>query len=408
MGGAQLYVLRRANYLMKKGIDIRIAVFDDKDFLLQDSFENIDILKIPELKKSPAIFSKRKLLEILITIKRFIGEDFNKLFIESHTPFLSIWGEIIANYYNSKHVIYFLNEPNLYSFSLRYYKSYFLEKLNNNELLGISSMSLSEIFRNDLNKISNNYVNVPFDISEIDEITYPNIFNEIDDDSFIIATISRLGKKYIEPLIIEITKLANQDLEKKITLIVVGNDIDRNIITFLQSKYCISSSKLSIIFPGYIYPIGKDFFNRINLFIGMGTSVINSISQKCATITIDPISSKATGILGVNNNNFAYSENGKFYELADLVSMLLKDPVFLDDCRKKGFELFQSEFSIEKTMNKLDSYFFTESLVPFDVNSFLTLKCKFIHALSTNYYSLRITIKDLTNRLLSIFQKSLF
>lgn len=393
---------------MKKGIDVRIAVFDDKDFLLQDSFKNIDLIKIPELKKSPALFSKRKLNRILISIRRFIGEDFNKLFIESHSPFLSIWGEIIANDYNGKHVIYFLNEPNLYSFSLRCFKSYFLNKLNNDELLGISSMSLNVIFRNDLKKITNNYVNVPFDIDELDDISHPNVFKEIDEDSFIIATVSRLGKKYIEPLIIDIIKFTNQNLEKKITLIIVGNDIDRSIITYLQSRYCINSDKLSVIFPGYIFPLGKDFFKRINIFIGMGTSVISSISQKCATITIDPISSKATGILGVNNNNFAYSENGKFYELADLVSMLLKDPVFLDDCRKKGFELFQSEFSIEKTMNKLDSYFFTESLVPFDVNSFLTLKCKFIHALSTNYYSLRITIKDLTNRLLSIFQKSLF
>lgn len=86
--------------------------------------------------------------------------------------------------------------------------------------------------------------------------------------------------------------------------------------------------------------------------------------------------------------------------------MLLNDPVFLDDCRKKGFDLFQSEFSIETTMNKLDTYLFTESFVHFDVNTFLTLKCKFINEISSNYYSLRVCLKYLTNRLLSFFQES--
>lgn len=396
MGGAQLYVLRRVEYLKARGIQSKILVFDDQNFILKDKFDINSILKVDQIKDFPAIYSRKVLSLIMKKILSFIGEYDANLVIESHTPVLSIWGEIISDIYKCKHIIYFLSEPNIKSLSLKCYRNYFLAKLNNNELIGISNISLKIIFKDLFKKENNNYVNVPFDKNEIVDITTHQVISSIDDDSFIIATISRLGKAYVEPLIKKIISIDKSNIDKKIVFFVIGNDNDRSILDRLSSTYRIDDDKLHIIYTGYMYPIGRDFFKKIDLFIGMGTSVVNSISQGCATITINPLTSKASGIFGVSNFNFAYSENGLDYDIGEIILSLINDNSKLIEAKIKGEELFEKEYSIKNTMKKLDSFIYINR-IEFDTRRFMSFKLK-------SYYNLLRFCQYLKNR---VFQSIL-
>ena len=91
-----------------------------------------------------------------------------------------------------------------------------------------------------------------------------------------------------------------------------------------------------------------------DIFIGMGTASINAISQGCATINIDPRSNKASGVFGVDTNNFAYSENNKLYKIEDKIAELLKDAKKLAVAKERGLYLFKESFTNEASFNKLD------------------------------------------------------
>lgn len=295
-------------------------------------------------------------------------------------------GEIISSSFKCKHFIYFLSEPNIRSNSNRCYCDFFLFKLNRNELIGISDKSLKIIFKDLYKDEKNNYVNVPFDSNEIVEKTQTTIFSGINPKSFIIATVSRLSKSYIEPLINDILVFASQNPHRTICFIVIGDDDNKEILTSLKRKYEKVIRNLEIMFPGYVYPFGKDFFKKIDVFIGMGTSVIMAISQKCVTITIDPISNNASGILGVTNMNFAYPNNEKLYDTKDLLDELINCSVFFEKSQNMGFELYQKEYSYDTVMQKLDSYAFADYQGHWELDKLLCFKCKIysIFAITTS------------------------
>ena len=165
-----------------------------------------------------------------------------------------------------------------------------------------------------------------------------------------------------------------------------GDDDNKEILTSLKRKYEKVIRNLEIMFPGYVYPFGKDFFKKIDVFIGMGTSVIMAISQKCVTITIDPISNNASGILGVTNMNFAYPNNEKLYDTKDLLDELINCSVFFEKSQNMGFELYQKEYSYDTVMQKLDSYAFADYQGHWELDKLLCFKCKIysIFAITTS------------------------
>lgn len=92
LGGAQLYVSRRATYLYQKGIEVYIVTYDSNDYFKAKDFEKFPILNINELKKYPAILQKKRIKKIVDKIIFFIGGVTENLVVETHIPVLSIWG----------------------------------------------------------------------------------------------------------------------------------------------------------------------------------------------------------------------------------------------------------------------------------------------------------------------------
>lgn len=359
LGGAQLYIIRRVKYLIKKGYCVKVIVsrHNSSNFILENHFAEIPILYLNQLQNPISFYSEKEIDSMICTIQLFF-KDFNNGIIESSSLQEAVWGELIASKFNLKHIVYLLAEPKAHAYYFYPGYAFFLYKLNRGEFYGTTNHSLSLIFDKKIEKNKNNFINVAFDPSELTEVSTPQITSEIDKNSFIIGTITRLEKTYVAPFLDSCIILAKKHLDKQFTIIVAGGSEKPYILNHLKATYCASAlnpSNINIIFTGYIKTLGKDFFKMLHVFVGQGTASINAISQGCATLNIDPITNKCSGIFGVEIDNFAYPKEGKIYEVADKLESLMLDAQLLELAKLKGAQLFNDQYSIENCFNKLDN-----------------------------------------------------
>lgn len=366
LGGAQLYALRRAKYLNDNGYEVTFLVSEYNPEILTIP-EYVKVVSFSNLNKPIFFASKESKIIFFQQVKTYFCKIEN-LVIESFSWEPSTWGEIMAYELKAKHFIYSLGEPNLYPVRYRYVLEYVIFKLKRKEFIGLSSNSLKIILGKYFLSEFNNYVNISFDTNELAEITSPQFLEQCLTDSFIIGTVSRLSKPYIDELIYSTIRLSVANSLKVFNLIICGDSTLKGYtaedykVRFLNNPEIKIPKNLKIIFPGYTHPLGKDLFKKLNVFVGMGTAVINSISQGCPTIVVDPRVNLSIGILGVDTDNFAYSWNKKFYLIEDTISKLMNDVELVNNARINGLSLFFNEYDQNICMKKLDNYIHTENL----------------------------------------------
>ena len=356
MGGGQLYVLRRCKHLKAQGFEVLIIVsYDSGYFPLQHVFEGTPILLYEEMRDASAKVSNKRKREIIGAVMAFVGKS-TENYVESHTLYSTEWGEIIASSCHARHLAYPLAEPKFSSVKFSPAKEIISAKYQNGEFYGCTSTSLKTIFRED--PINNNYVNIGFDINEFVEISKPLIQFKKQQGDYVITTVGRLSKEYIEPFIEAVCRFAKTHQDQRIVLLLVGGSPVKEREEYLKAKYsneALNIDNLNVIFVGYIKELGKDIFSMTDLFVGMGTASINSISQGCLTLNIDPESNKTSGFFGTDTLNFAYSESGELWEIEDKIeeaysSALQKKAALIEAGRK----LYKEAFENEACMKKLD------------------------------------------------------
>lgn len=361
MGGAQLYVLRRANYLINLGYDVHIIVGDHgENFPLRDKFNGIKIHCVPEILQRIAQVSIKKQEKVLNALEEKIGMG-DEYLVESHDLTTIEWGEVLSAKLGAKHLAYPLAEPRVRKYKFLPGMRIFKEKLANGEFYGCSSLALSEIFQRI--DVPNNFVNIAYDESELANISTPSVSFIKNPNDYVITTITRLDKTYIEPLSDAVAEMARKYEMNRFVLLIIGGSTNKKREQYLKENYNNETYKinnLEIKYLGYINKLGKDIYKVTDAFIGMGTASINAISQKCITINVDPRNGmkQSSGVFGVDTQNFAYSENGRLYELfAKIEEVFLYDKRTIESIRETGRKLFEEEFEMGACFKKLDSAF---------------------------------------------------
>lgn len=358
MGGGQLFVLRRAKHLKEKGFDVYIVVtFHNNYFPLEHEFKGIPIYVIPEMGAPSVKICNKRVNTIISNLIDRIGEG-GELYIESHTLPTIEWGDLIAKEYGGRHLAYPLAEPMISQYRFNPGLRIFEHKLCNGEFYGCNSTSLREIFGKSIE--ANHYVNIGYDEKELYEDSYPTIDYCRDSNDYVISTVTRLDKTYVEPLVLSTANLAKKYSDTRFVLLIAGGSKTPGREDYLFSNFNnekMNVPNLNIIYTGYIEKLGRDFFNMTDVFVGMGTASITAISQKCITINIDPLNNMkyASGIFGVDTNNFAYSENGIKYSILEK----LEEVFNLNDEKKNtikqiGRKLYCEEFETNTCFEKLD------------------------------------------------------
>jgi hypothetical protein len=314
-------------------------------------------LELPELQATSSRLSKANVQKSINKFRNFVGE-FDDLLIESHTIALVEWGELFSADLGSKHLAYPLSDTPVSDYIFNPGKNISHSKLRNNQFYGCNSVCLRQVFEKE--EVPRNYVNIGFGIKELAEYSIPSLNYKKEQNDFVISTVGRLDKMYIEPLIKGCIELANRHEKQKIVLIVAGGSMNPQRVSFLQSKYNnkrLNLKNMNIIYTGYINVLGKDLFRLSDVFVGMGTASINAISQCCLTINIDPTNNMefASGFFGYDTNNFAFSENGKLYTVSEkLEEALLMSFQKRETIVSQAKLLYENEFEIERCFDKLD------------------------------------------------------
>lgn len=387
MGGAQLFVLRRCLHLTKQGFDVHIVVANHSEdyFPLKDKFGNLPIYVIPETERRLVQVSYKKQLELLKTILKRVGEG-EAYFVESHNLNAVEWGEVLSAKCGARHLAYLLDAQPIAAYRFQPGLRIFKEKLSNGEFYGCSSVSLAKIFGQ--KDVPSNYINIGYNENELVKQSKPAISFVRNDDDYVITTITRFDKTYIEPLADAVAKLAHKYDKQRFVLLLVGSCPNQKRVDYLKSNYNnerYHQSNLDIRYLGYIDVLGEDIFKLSNLFVGMGTASINAISQRCVTINIDPREgmTKASGFFGIDTNNFGYSENGKVYPiLSKLEEAFLLDDNQINHYKEIGRDLFEKDFEMNACFKKMDGVI--SSIAPVSpkpsqkVPGYYRLLCQFI------------------------------
>lgn len=394
-GGAQLLVLRRAKYLKEKGYNVKIVVaYDNGNFLLKEEFKGFEIILIRDFSNTLCLQPYSKIASKILEVSKIIDPQNDGIsYIESHTVPTCVWGEVLADKFQAKHMTYLLAELHFSDLKFYYDRKILLRKLRCREFFGVSASSIEIIFGKKYKKFSDQYINVGFDRSELMEQSLPILNLHKEPDTFVIGTVTRLDKTYVEPLIEDSILLAKKYPFQKFLLLIAGGSPNSDRQQYLFNKYTtenIGVDNLSIRWTGYISKLGKDIFKFLDVFVGMGTASINSISQECLTLNIDPFADMCSGFFGTDTSNFAYSDRGGLYKIIDK----LEEAYLMSDTnrgvyRSNGLALFDKEFDMIVCEKKQDRFF--NDMVPYHKNRHKFIPI--IYELNRILYNLLKTIK---------------
>lgn len=367
VGGRQLYLLNKSKFLKENGWQPLIITSDDSNIMIGE-LKSIVTLVVPEIEV-PFLFLRKKSRDSLIkNICNFINVNKsdlcmkNRVIVESQEINQSFWGEVIAEKFKTINFTYVIGWPMLIKLE-RFYYDYYKHKQLRNELIGVAEPTLKIMFEgiDDINLNQNTFFNIPFNVKEIVRNNVNSEINKykysITNCDYVITTISRLSKPYINVLIKDIIKLSHEFSDKKFALIIVGDDINAKFMEYYRykySEYINSNNKVKLIFTGYIRPLTKDIFEVTDIFVGMGTAVINAVSQGCPSICVDPRGSTSSGIFGIDLTNFAFAEKKQNRTTLDSeLRRLLKDNELWHKASNIGKKVFDDEYE----HNKVNKHF---------------------------------------------------
>lgn len=399
MGGAELYTLRRCTHLKKEGFDVHVMVAYHKDYFpLKEEFGNTPIHLFPEINMYVAGVPNTRAINVVDEMIK-IADCHEGALIESHTLFAAEWGELLAYYCKGKHLIYALTEHKVSGYRFEPGRSIFGYKCKRGEFFGCFSSALSRIF--DRNDIPDNYVNVGFDDSELVEKSSPALHIKKGLDEYVITTVGRLEKVYVEPFINNTIAFAKKHAERNFMLVIGGGSQLEGYEERIRKEYqqkAESIPNIRIVFTGYIEKLGKDLFDFTNVFVGLGTATINSISQGCLTINVDPSSKnmeRVSGFFGTDTKNFAYSDNGVTYSLEEkLEEALFADADKSNKMKEAGLKTYNDCFKSEVCMQRLDNIFNTIKVadngniirIPFYYRLYVIIGLKIYYTISNMFH----------------------
>lgn len=350
IGGAQLYILRKAKFLETQGYNVYIVASKTNPIEIEE-ISNYKFLEVQELQFPVNIFGKNKKKKIIDKINDFIeNSPCDEMFIESHEAAIALWGELFASYTQNTNLVYALTP---FSLKRKVFKNFFYDKLDKNLFLGYKKSFIESNFLG--KKFKNNYINIPFNGNEIEmKKCNDNSKKEFDLN---LLTISRIDKTYIIHSINQLKDFASvhQNLKIKYDIYIDrrrGKDYER-LVKVIESSQI---ENFNINLKGPIMPLNNCIFNNQDIFIGMGTAILNASSMKVPSLVIDYRNNNCYGFFGLDYEEFGICNYFAENKLSYYLKLFLKDKNNRKELGEKGYNLFLEEFENAKINSKFIEY----------------------------------------------------
>lgn len=330
IGGTQIYVRNKTNYLQKKGWKTCVVSSEPGDTIIIKELESYKNGIFKELANNPFLLSKRKRERIIRNIITYINMfgDISKdeILIESNYIGISPWGEILAERLHAKHFILFIQED--YRFNVDSYQKFFSFKLDRGELAANSHNAIPTLFEGfrDIQD-GKTYQLSPFCNNSIEDCE-SKISQFLPKADYYIGSFGRINKPFVLPMIRDLVEFVKCHPEKTFHLVMFGwtdhpkhsQEIESIIGKITNLTYQIT---------GPIYPVPLCDVKKMDLFISTAGAACSTTFEGILTISYDDVDLKPIGILGKTTSNSLHRDNEPINELKEWMEDIIIKKIYL-------------------------------------------------------------------------------
>lgn len=325
MGGGQMYVNNKVNYLRENGWEVAVFFPCATKNILLDNLKEFSDNNIPDMNFGLYYVPSFKRNQIVRFVKKKI-DTHGELVIESQTLPLSIWGEYLAKRLGAKHIINCIEEQFANLNTSQY--DFLLFKMRRWEILNFGVGTQKRLFKEKWDDSFLLYQN---------EVSYKctNVTSEVEVDikfaksDYTILSIGRLSKPYVPGMVDSICNFAKKHSEKNINVVFVGGSTDGSVENFISKRFsCLSNVNAYLL--GYLFPVPISIIKNSNVAIATANSILVTADQDVPTISLDINDYKAIGIYGyTTSNKFMRSVNEPVVEIEDLLEDVLINKLYM-------------------------------------------------------------------------------
>lgn len=322
MGGAQLYVSNKAAYLQGKGW--QVLVFSDRDApILIPALESYRDGIFPELHGWPQLLRRRDVERTLKTLGNRIGSDAGELLVESNTPHMSCWAELLAQKLGAKHFLFLLDEQYPMDPGFR---PYFEEKFSRGELAVIHQRALGLLFPGKEIPEPQRYLLSAAGHNAAADVRDPRLeaipFAAHDDT---VCCLGRLNKNYIPTAVEAMEQYAMRHPERTLGCLFIGDaprDTPHDTAVWIRQRLG-KYENVRLYLPGFVYPIPEKLFGHLNLGIASAGSARVLAHAGVPTVSMDASDGQPIGILGYTTDQTLSRGAEERHTLTELMEQIL-------------------------------------------------------------------------------------
>lgn len=356
IGGWQLYIDARSEYISERGHDVYLISIGNKDSIKLTGFLNKNYLCLPEVHMPPASYTKKQINYILNRIYDFLGDDDGTMTIESTDMFLSMWGELIAKHYKSRNFSYLLHSH--FPQQNKAIQDFFLFKYNRDELAGMSELTLPELFHNHPCEYEIEPRNLPAEPK--DPITNDNSIEELlrrieqykkDKKAFVIGYFGNLDKPHFSKLCDYISSYCEFNTSQEYIFLTIGSS-GKGIAEKKQLRIETKINNCKVFNIPAMYPVPRQAFCIMDVCLASWGSSVSSARGGALTIRLkDDVTIIPHGVLGITVSDYKSPQTSE--SLKELLDKIQRGKYRLEDAN-----IDKKPYDYKSTHRKIDDYIF--------------------------------------------------
>lgn len=320
MGGGQVYARNIVQFMEKQGWCSIVISGIEGEVLVPElrCFQN-NVCK--HLVCAPMVFARNTLKKVLERLIGIIGSA-EEIIIESCSSYLALWGELIAEQIHAKHIVHILDEHPESRIPTDYL-SFYDFKFERRELFGICKDTIPLIFRGTREITPEDNLVLKAWCSDV-VTDDPNIelCNRIPEQGTNIGIFGRLDKPFVMNAVCSCLTIAEKHPDTRFNIIFIG-DSDSKVVIERIKKVFSNRNNVNLVFLGYVFPVPKALFPKIDVFISTSGSARVAWEEDRPTIAVDCCDGYAIGVLGYTTTATAYRSNEPQIDICELAEEIL-------------------------------------------------------------------------------------
>ncbi len=307
VGGAEIYLRNKCNYLKEKGWQVYIFSYDRGKVLISDLRE-FEACIIRKLSFSPMVFSCRERQRVLDKIGQMVAaRSDDEIVVESNNFLITLWAELLTERLGARHLVYelqedsFIHSPGLLDF-LKF-------KYERREFAGITANSLVNFF--------SPYFEVPESNRYFLRAYCSNSIEDTDTDLALpladvtIGSLGRIEKSFVRSAVEGMGRFIGRHPELKFNVVFIGGERNghhrEKAIRQSLGKY----PNVNVYITGLLFPIPAKLLYSVDVFLSSAGSAFATANLGIPTISYDANDLQPIGILRHTTQNSIFRGSGE-------------------------------------------------------------------------------------------------